>query len=159
MNVSAYRTLLCNQVKCYCKSPVSLVTANASRAVQYFCSSWLLITVQLWAEQVKSWSLELVDEYSRVQSFQNPTTKQSVFLNRLSGVRLSPGPPSPPLLDFLCPLAHTQCRRRDKGDFLTRYIFQCFLSFVPTANAPGGAKPRSRKELRAAHIGKSLALP
>ncbi len=54
----------------------------------------MLRTVQLWEERVKSRSLELVHEYSRVHNFQNPSTKQSDFLNRWSGVRLSPGPPS-----------------------------------------------------------------
>jgi hypothetical protein len=35
---------------------------------------------------------ELVDGYSRVQSFHNPSRQQPVFLNLKSGVRLSPAP-------------------------------------------------------------------
>ena len=54
------------------------------------------MTVQLESEPFTSFSLELVDGYSRVQSFHNPSTKQPDFLNRWSGVRLSPGPPSNP---------------------------------------------------------------
>ena len=86
-------------------------------------------TVQLGSERFKSWSLELVDEYSRVRNFQNQSTQQSVFLNRLSGVRLSPGPPLLPIHFHRVDSSRSNSKHALKqcGVIKVSYFFACDL--------------------------------
>src|ERR1700730_14734146 len=88
--------------------------------------------------QIKTKIPDLLDRSAIIQSFQNGAESRSVFLNRLSGVRLSPGPPYFP--------RHRPCEarlrailwhRRRAGDY-------CFVCAV------GGSRPFKRRETASA---------